>query len=106
MALESSQRPLTGACLETATGVTDDSRRLRHNAPMNTQAEFVAARLAAHKAAVANVSAEPLVEMAFADKAAAAAVVARWSALRATPVEPAAPFSEYLYSGGVRRQAD
>ena len=73
---------------------------------METQTEFVAKRLAAHKAACADTMADPLVALAFEDQRRAAEVMARWKALRETPVAyPAC--SEYHYPGhGPRRQAE
>lgn len=100
-------RPLTGACLETATGDTDDSRRIRHDSPMNSQATFVAKRLEAHVAGTRDVFSDPLVTVALSDHAIAVEIVARWKALRETPVPPAATIdSEYHYKGGLRRQAE
>lgn len=71
---------------------------------METQSEFVAKRLKAHVAACADVSADPLVVAALADRAAAVEIAARWNSPRETMT--ATPHSEYRYNGGVRRQAE
>lgn len=109
MAVESSLRPLIGACLEIATGVTDGPRSFGHTAPMDKQTEFVSKRLAAHVAACADVMADPLVKIALADRAAAIDVLARLKAYRETPPAPVATIEsvEYVYPGyGPRRQAE
>lgn len=73
---------------------------------MDTQAEFVAKRLAAHTAACSDIFTDPLVQAAIADQAVARQVMGRWKALRETPVAPAATMPEYVYTGGPRRQAE
>ena len=71
---------------------------------MDKQAEFVAARLAAHVAACANIGSDPLVRAAMDDRAVAVEIAARWNEPREVVARPAC--SEYHYTGGIRRQAD
>ncbi len=56
----------------------DGSRSRAHYRHMNTATEFVTARLAAHKAACADINADPLVRAALQARQDAQDVMARW----------------------------